>query len=81
MQSPQHFPQNGSTARVPIGAPSWVTVELIEQTLKVWQPFYADQLIPEDALEMIMSVDQLFSVVSRDIKNETLRSTGKSQQS
>lgn len=68
-------------ARVPVGAPSWVTAELIDQTLKTWQPFYADQLIPEDALEMIMSVDQLVSVVSRDNKNETLRSTGKSQQS
>ena len=78
MSSPQHVPQNGSTARVPIGAPSWVTAELIEQTLKVWQPFYADQLIPEDALEMIMGVDQLFGVMSRDKSHEKIRSTGQS---
>jgi hypothetical protein len=66
---------------VPNGAPSWVTAELIEHTLEVWQPFYANQLIPDDALEMIMGVDQLFGVMSRAIKNETLSSTGKSQQS
>lgn len=63
---------------VPAGAPSWVTEELIELTLKTWQPFYANQLIEEDALEMIMGVDQLFGFVSRDKSNETIRSIGKS---
>ena len=66
---------------VPAGAPSWVTEELIALTLKTWQPFYSRQLIETDALEMIMGVDQLFGVVSRDKSNETIRSTGESQQS
>ena len=66
---------------VPAGAPSWVTEELIELTLKTWQPFYSRQLIETDALEMIMGVDQLFGVMSRDKSNEKIRSTGESQQS
>lgn len=65
---------------VPAGAPSWVTEELIELTLKTWQPFYPNQLIEQDALEMIMGVDQLFGIVSRDKSNEKIRRTGKSQQ-
>ncbi len=65
---------------VPAGSPSWVTEELIELTLKTWQPFYANQLIEADALEMIMGVDQLFGIVSRDKSREKIRSTRKSQQ-
>jgi len=64
---------------VPAGSPSWVTAELIEQTLTTWQPYYSHQLIEADALEMIMGVDQLFGVVSWDKSNEKIRSTGKSQ--
>ncbi len=64
---------------VPAGTPSWVTKELIELTLKTWQPFYSHQLIEADALEMIMGVDQLFGVVSRDKNNEKIRRTGQSQ--
>ena len=79
MSNSQHLPQNGSTARIPAGAPSWVTAELIERTLKTWQPYYSHQLIEADALEMIMGVDQLFGVVSRDNSNEKIRRTGKSQ--
>ncbi len=63
---------------VPAGSPSWVTEELIELTLKTWQPFYPNQLIEQDALEMIMGVDQLFGVLSRDSINETICSTRKS---
>ena len=66
---------------VPAGAPSWVTGELIELTLRTWQPFYSHQLIEQDALEMIMGVDRLFEVMPRDTSNEKIRGTGKSQQS
>lgn len=81
MSNSQNLPQNGSTARIPAGAPSWVTADLIERTIKIWQPFYTNPLIPEDALEMIMGVDQLFSVVSRTTNNEEICGTRKSQQS
>jgi hypothetical protein len=65
---------------VPAGAPAWVTPELIEHTLRVWQPFYQDQLIPEDALAIIMSVGRLVDVLSGVTHHETVRRTRPSQQ-
>ena len=78
----QHGKTDAASTRVvvPAGAPSWVTAELIELTLKTWQPFYSHQLIEADALEMILGVDQLFGVMSRSRCDETIRSTGKGQQ-
>ena len=67
-------------AGVPAGAPSWVTPERIEHTLRVWQPFYQDQLIPEDALEIIMNVGRLVNVLSLGGRHETVRRPGPSQQ-
>ena len=52
-----------SSGHVPPGAPSWVTAELIAETLRVWQPYYRTPLTPEDALEMIIGVGQLFDVL------------------
>ena len=59
-----------STARlpaveVPAGAPAWITSELVEKTIRVWQPYYADPLTPEDALAIILNVGRLFDVLSR----------------
>ena len=64
---------------VPAGAPPWVTAELIEHTLRVWQPFYPEQLIPEDALEIIMGADRMFDLLSKGHHDETIRRTGESQ--
>lgn len=46
------------------GAPDWITPELIEKTLLTWQPFYEERLIPEDALEIILSAGRLLEVLS-----------------
>lgn len=54
-----------SSARVPPGAPPWVTTTLIEHTLEIWQPYYKDPLTPEDALAIIVNVGRLFEVLSR----------------
>ncbi len=62
-------------AAVPPGAPAWVTAELIEHTLRVWQPFYADQLIPEDALGIIMSVSRMVNELSSGDSHEAIRRT------
>lgn len=55
-----------SSAPVPTlsGAPSWVTPELIAQTLRVWQRYYVEPLKPEDALAMILGVTELNRVIS-----------------
>jgi hypothetical protein len=46
-------------------APSWITAELIEQTIRVWQPYYAAPLSPDEAVTMILSVGQLFDILRR----------------
>lgn len=65
---------------VPEGAPPWVTPELIAHTLRVWQPFYQAQLIPEDALEIIMSVGRITELLASADGNEAICSVSKGQQ-
>lgn len=51
-------------SRVPVGAPAWVTEDLIERTLRVWQPYYRELLTPDDALAMIQAADRLIETLS-----------------
>ena len=46
-------------------APAWVTEELIEETLRVWQPRYKHTLTREDAVGIILSVSRLFGALAR----------------
>jgi len=55
---------------VPPGAPRWVTAELIEHTLRVWQPYYAERLSVDDALEMILNVAALGELLREKPKNQ-----------
>jgi hypothetical protein len=48
------------TARVP----EWLSVELIEKTRAVWQPYYASPLTDEDAKAIVLNVGRLFDVLS-----------------
>lgn len=45
--------------------PEWVTDELIQKTLEVWQPHYRDPLTAEDAAYIILSVGRLFETLSK----------------
>ncbi len=49
---------------VPSGAPDWVTAELLEEAIQVWQPYYEHGLDAEDALEITLSVGRLAEVIS-----------------
>ena len=49
---------------VPAGTPDWITSELIEQTIRVWQPYYEAILTPEEAVTMILNVGRLYAVLS-----------------
>ncbi|TXT23934.1 MAG: Uncharacterized protein FD138_3148, partial [Planctomycetota bacterium] len=55
----------GNHASVPTGTPEWVTAELIDLTIRVWQPYYKAPLTPDDAVTMLLSVGRLFGVISR----------------
>ena len=66
---------------VPPGAPRWVTLQLLEETLRVWQPYYKNPLTSEEALGMIMSVSQLNSVLTGGQDHEAVRGIGAGEQS
>ena len=51
-------------AVVPNGAPTWVTPELIADTLDVWQPYYQTPLTVDDALEMLLGAANLLRVLA-----------------
>lgn len=48
---------------VPPGAPAWVTVALIGQTLDTWQPYYKERLTSDDAFEIIMNISRYWEVI------------------
>lgn len=54
----------GVSATVPAGTPDWITAELIEQTIRVWQPYYQAVLTAEEAVTMILNVGRLYDVLS-----------------
>lgn len=49
---------------VPAGAPDWITAELIEATIRTWQPYYKEVLTPEEAVTMILTVGRLYDALS-----------------
>ena len=52
---------------VPAGTPNWVpTPELVEQTIRVGQPYYQAILTPEEAVIMILSVGRLYQALSSE---------------
>ena len=56
--------EGAASSIVPAGAPDWITAELIEATIRVWQPYYLDVVTPEEAVTMIQHVGQLFQALS-----------------
>ena len=55
----------GELINVPAGVPSWITADLILQTLKVFQPRYPTPLTLDDAVAMLLTVGRLFGELSR----------------
>jgi hypothetical protein len=67
---------------VPPGAPAWITAELIDETLRVWQPYYAEALTVEDAVGIMQAAGRLFDVLAEgDQRHETVRRARAGQQS
>lgn len=49
---------------VPAGTPDWITAELIEATIRTWQPYYPSSLSTDDAIEIIRNAGLLFDALS-----------------
>ncbi len=58
------FQEGACKSIVPDGAPNWITPELIEATIRTWQPYYEATLTPEEAVTMIVDVGRLFEALS-----------------
>jgi hypothetical protein len=56
--------EDASPSIVPAGTPDWITAELIEATIRVWQPYYQHVLSPEEAVTMILGVGRLYDALS-----------------
>lgn len=50
---------------VPAGVPAWISRELVEKTIRVWQRYYPKPLTPDDAVTMLLNVGRLFTLLSR----------------
>ena len=59
-------PATESTKSAPAnsGLPAWMTPELIESTLRVWQPYYEKPLTTDDAVEILRNVSQLMRALA-----------------
>lgn len=55
--------QERSGAAPPAGSPSWVTAELIADTIATWQPYFREALTTEDALEILQDVGHLIDIL------------------
>jgi len=48
---------------LPPETPPWITPELVGLTIRVWQPYYAEEITPEVAITMVQSVGRLFNIL------------------
>jgi hypothetical protein len=48
---------------VPLGAPAWVTPDLLAMTIEIWQPHYKTPLTEDDALQIILNVGRLLDSI------------------
>lgn len=59
---------------LPPGTPDWVTAELVEQTLEVWQPRYETPLSAEDAVRILVGASRLIQTLATEEPNRPSKS-------
>lgn len=57
------------------GLPDWISPDLIEATIEVWQPSYSERLTAEDAIEILLGVGILLDALG-DSDDESIRGVG-----
>lgn len=63
-QSDAPKPEEAARLSLPAGTPDWITPELVEVTIRTWQPYYESPLSIDDAIEMIRNAGLLFNALS-----------------
>jgi hypothetical protein len=56
---------NRSLIAVPPGTPAWIDLSLTDRTIAVWQPYYSSPLTVDDAVEMLLTVGNLFNALRK----------------
>jgi hypothetical protein len=57
-----------------------MSAELIEETLRVWQPYYADPLTVDDAVDIMQAAAGLFKALAHEGQShESVRRTSAGQ--
>ncbi|HBE69144.1 MAG TPA: hypothetical protein DDW52_13420 [Planctomycetaceae bacterium] len=46
--------------------PDWVSDELLQKTIEVWQPYYGSQLTHDDAIAIIKNVGGVIDCLRRE---------------
>jgi len=67
---------SGPTIELPPGTPSWISAELVEHTLRVWQPRYEATLSPEDAIGILVGAARLMNALSVEPSPKASQSGG-----
>ncbi len=52
-------------AALPAGTPAWITPELVEMTLDVWQPYCSHELTVTEAITILRNTGDLLAVLAR----------------
>ena len=55
--------QNSNHGPTALGAPAWVSPELLADTIETWQPYYADTLTDSDSLEILLAISRLIDAL------------------
>ena len=63
----QNLNEDGCQTGVPGGSPSWISKELIGDTIRVWQPYYRETLTPDIALDMLTNTGHLFDALGHSM--------------
>ena len=49
---------------LPPGTPKWITMDLVRETIRVWQPYYSAPISLDDAVTILSRMGQLFNILS-----------------
>lgn len=50
---------------LPAGVPNWITFELVQRTIRVFQPYYSERLTVEEVIGMIQRAARLLGTLMR----------------
>jgi hypothetical protein len=61
---PPKEPRGTRAEAMPPGTPDWVTMDLVRETVRVWQPYYSEPISFDGAVTILTRVGRLFAVLS-----------------